>query len=58
MGTRPLDLATSEDRRFLYARDPGAGGINTFRIEPDGTLVNLGSTAAGLPLFAQGIAVR
>ncbi len=57
-GTRPLDLATTEDGRFLHALDPGSGGIDTFRIEPNGSLINLGTTAGGLAIFAQGLAAR
>jgi 6-phosphogluconolactonase len=57
-GTSPIDLAATENGRFLYALDPGFGGVDAFQIGPDGSLTNLGPVAAGLPLFAQGIAVR
>lgn len=57
-GTSPIDLAATETGRFLYALDPGFGGVDAFQIGADGSLTNLGPVAAGLPLFAQGIAVR
>jgi 6-phosphogluconolactonase (cycloisomerase 2 family) len=56
MGAAPLDLAVSGNGRFLYALNPGVGGIGVYRIEPDGSLANLGPVPAGLPLFAQGMA--
>ena len=55
---KPLDLGVSTDGRFLYALDPGNGGIDMFRIQHDGSLINLGSMDGTLPLFAQGIAAR
>jgi 6-phosphogluconolactonase (cycloisomerase 2 family) len=57
-GSRPLDLAASIDDRFLYALDPGASGVAAFEVRHDGTLHNLGPVPGGLPLFAQGLAVR
>jgi 6-phosphogluconolactonase (cycloisomerase 2 family) len=57
-GAQPLDLAASAGGRFLYALDPGIGGIDAFQVEPDGSLIDLGAAIAGLPLFAQGLAVR
>lgn len=58
MGNTPLDLAITANGWFLYALDPSNGGIDMFEIEPDGSLVNLGTAAGGLSIFAQGVAVR
>jgi 6-phosphogluconolactonase len=57
-GNKPLDAAIAGDGRFLYALDPGNGGIDMFRIERDGGLTNLGAIAGDLALFAQGLAAR
>ncbi len=57
-GVQPLDLATTENGQFLYVLDPGLGGIDTFHVEPDGSLINLGPVAAGLSVFAQGLVAR
>ncbi len=57
-GDRPLDIDVSKDGRFVYAVDPGNGGVDMFRIENDGSLTGMGSVDGGLPLFAQGMAVR
>jgi 6-phosphogluconolactonase (cycloisomerase 2 family) len=48
------DLAVSRDSGYLYAR-LGNGEVGGWAIEPDGTLVSLGTTA-GLPAGAAGIA--
>jgi 6-phosphogluconolactonase len=53
LGTNPagatnLDIAISSDGKFLYSLDGEIGAISTFGIQPDGTLVNLG-TVGGLP---------
>jgi 6-phosphogluconolactonase len=58
MGIAPLDLATAENGRFLYALDPGLGGIDLFRVEHDGGLIDIGPLPAGLPPYAQGLAAR
>lgn len=57
MANRPLDLAVSSDE-YLYALDPAAGGIHTWKVNRDGSLSDLGLAAGGLGIFAQGIAVR
>lgn len=56
-GSRPLDLATSRDGRFLYVITPGAGTVTGFAVGPDGGLTPAG-TAPGLPRTATGIATR
>jgi len=58
VGDAPLDMAISVNGRFLYALDPGNGGIDMYRIEHDGSLTDLGTAAGGLSIFAQGIAAR
>jgi len=58
VGQSPLDVAVTVNGRFLYALDPGNGGVDLFRIEHDGRLTNLGVIDTGLAVFAQGIAAR
>ncbi|MBI3772415.1 MAG: beta-propeller fold lactonase family protein [Gammaproteobacteria bacterium] len=57
-GDRPLDIDVSKDGRFVYAVDPANGGVDMFKIEHDGSLTGMGNVDGGLPLFAQGMAVR
>jgi 6-phosphogluconolactonase (cycloisomerase 2 family) len=57
-GNAPLDLATADNGRFLYAVDPANGGIDMYRIKADGSLASLGTVSADLSAFAQGIAAR
>jgi 6-phosphogluconolactonase (cycloisomerase 2 family) len=57
-GKSPLDVAIPMNGRFLYALDPGNGGIDMFQIENNGSLTGLGTVAGGLSIFAQGIAAR
>jgi len=58
-GNTPIDLSTTENGRFLYALDPSNGALDTFQIEHDGSLTNLGAVnAEELSIFVQGIAVR
>jgi 6-phosphogluconolactonase len=56
-GHSPLDLSIAAGR-FLYAVDPAGGGVDTFRIEENGSLTSLGAVAGGLSVFSQGIAAR
>jgi len=58
VGNPLLDLATTSNGRFLYALDPNNNAIDAFNIERDGSLTDLGAVDGGLPMFAQGIAVR
>ncbi len=58
VAARPLDIAVTENRRFLYALDPGLNGIDAYRIEADGTLTDLGPVPAGLAIYAQGLVAR
>lgn len=57
-GDAPLDIDMSEGGRFAYAVDPANGGVDMYKVEPDGSLTALGNVNAGLSLFAQGMAVR
>jgi 6-phosphogluconolactonase len=54
----PLDIDMSSHGRFAYAVDPGNGGVDMFRVESDGSLTGLGTVAAGLAIYAQGMAVN
>jgi len=58
-GTAPLDMGISQDGRFEYSLETGAGTIGVFQVNPDGTLTSLG-TAGSFPAVGgfQGIAVR
>jgi 6-phosphogluconolactonase (cycloisomerase 2 family) len=53
--TGAIDLAPSSDQRFLYAESGGAGTVDEFRIDADGTLTKLG-IVGGLPVGLEGIA--
>ncbi|MGE5893911.1 MAG: lactonase family protein [bacterium] len=55
---RPIDQAVTVNGRFLYASDPGNGTVHMFRIKRGGGLTDLGAIAAGLSIFANGIAAR
>jgi 6-phosphogluconolactonase len=57
-GSLDLDMGISQDGRFLYTLNVGAGSIGIFRIDHDGSLMPLGSMG-GLPVVGgyQGIAV-
>jgi 6-phosphogluconolactonase (cycloisomerase 2 family) len=56
-GSTPTDLALSENSRFLFSLNPGAGTIAGWRIGSDGVLVFTGG-ATGIPASASGIAAR
>lgn len=55
-GGTPVDMALSNDSRFLYERN-GNGTIGGFRIEADGSLTAV-TSATGIPAGSQGIAAR
>jgi 6-phosphogluconolactonase len=57
-GDAPLDIDLSKGGRFAYAVDPANGGVDMFKIEPDGSLTGMGNVNGGLASFAQGMAVR
>jgi 6-phosphogluconolactonase (cycloisomerase 2 family) len=52
-----LDLALSENGRYLYVLAAGTHGIVTFEVGSDGTLTHV-DTEADVPVAAAGIAVR
>lgn len=56
-GSIPVDMALSDNSRFLYVREAGNGVVAGFRIGADGSLTAVGS-ASGVPAGAQGIAAR
>jgi hypothetical protein len=53
----PIDMALEKDGRHLYVHAAGSRALVLFRLERDGQLVPI-STAARLPLGAQGVAAR
>ena len=56
-GSRPADLAVSQNGRFLYVRNGGTGTIAAFQIQRGGGLMSLGE-AGSLAAGAAGLAVR
>jgi 6-phosphogluconolactonase (cycloisomerase 2 family) len=52
----PIDLIGTRNGKFLYVVVGGAGGVDGYRISPDGTLTQI-ATLTG-PTTAQGIAVN
>lgn len=50
--SQPVDLAQSNNGRFLYQLLRGAGGVAAMRIEDNGRLTPLGITVGGLPADA------
>jgi len=50
-------LALSENSRFVFSLNPGAGTVAGWRIGSDGALTFTG-VATGVPLSATGIAAR
>jgi 6-phosphogluconolactonase (cycloisomerase 2 family) len=56
-GSHPVDMAVSQDGRFLFALANGNGTLNVFQISCDGALVYLDSLD-GIPTSAAGLAVH
>jgi 6-phosphogluconolactonase (cycloisomerase 2 family) len=56
-GTKPTDMATSDDDRFLYAVDSAAAKLSIFGIHGDGALVNV-ADVPGLPPTITGLAAE
>ena len=56
-GSGPIDMALTEDGRFLYDLRGGSGSIGIFRVRSDGRLVSVGSIS-GLPAGTNGLAAR
>ncbi|HUA44008.1 MAG TPA: hypothetical protein VMA77_02195, partial [Solirubrobacteraceae bacterium] len=51
----PTDAAASPDGRYLYVQTGGAGIVDEFRINPDGSLVSVGSVTVPNGVGGQGI---
>ena len=47
-----IDLAVTEDEKFVYVQNAVSGTVDGFRVEADGTLTKV-TTAEGLPAFAE-----
>jgi hypothetical protein len=56
-GMTALDLALSENGRYLYVLAAGTHGLVTLDVGSDGTLTHV-DTEADVPVAAAGIAVR
>jgi 6-phosphogluconolactonase len=56
-GSVPIDMAISDNGRYLYTLNGGNGTIGIFRIDSDGSLDPLPG-ASGLPATANGLAAR
>ncbi len=56
-GSGPLDMAFSNDGRFLYTLNGGNGTIGAFRVKNGGGLASLNSHTS-VPASANGLAVR
>jgi 6-phosphogluconolactonase len=54
-GSKPADLAFSGSGRFLYVLNGGLGNISGWIVNPDGSLVSVGSFGT-LPASATGLA--
>lgn len=53
----PIDMALNNGSRYLYVIAAGFQTVEAFRVEPDGSLIPIGSFG-GLPFGIQGIAAR
>ncbi|MGW0820256.1 lactonase family protein [Streptomyces sp. NPDC002845] len=47
-----IDLAVTEDERFVYVQNAVSGTVDGFRVEADGSLTKV-TTAEGLPVFEE-----
>ena len=56
-GSAPIDLALTDNGRFLYSLNSGTNTIGAFRVHSDGSLSRLPFTG-GLPSGANGLAAR
>jgi 6-phosphogluconolactonase (cycloisomerase 2 family) len=56
-GSTPIDMALSNNNRFLYVNDNGRQMLHAFFIEKGGTLTSI-DNEAGLPFGVQGIAAK
>ena len=56
-GSGPIDMAVSNDSRYLFTLNSGNDTISTFRVHADGSLSPLPG-ASGIPAGANGLAAR
>jgi 6-phosphogluconolactonase len=56
-GSVPIDLALTDNGRFLYSLNSGTNTLGAFRVQADGSLVPL-PFVEGLPAAANGLAAR
>lgn len=56
-GSAPIDMALSNNSRFLYVSDNGLQMVHSFAVEKDGTLTPIDNDG-GLPFGVQGIAAK
>jgi 6-phosphogluconolactonase len=56
-GSRPIDLAFSQDGRFLYSLNIGNQTISAFQVNGQGALTSV-ATMSGIPGGANGLAAR
>jgi 6-phosphogluconolactonase (cycloisomerase 2 family) len=47
-----IDLAVTEDEKFVYVQNAVSGTVDGFRVEANGALTKV-TTAEGLPAFAE-----
>lgn len=57
MGSKPADMATSRDERFLYVLETGTSSLGVFALAPNGSLSAL-PAVSGLPAAAVGLVAR
>ena len=56
-GSAPLDIAFSDNNRYIYTLNNGTHSLGAFRVQANGGLVAL-SGANGLPIGANGLAAH
>ena len=56
-GSAPIDMALSNNSRFLYVTDNGLQMVHSFAVGKDGTLTPIDNDG-GLPFGVQGIAAK
>ena len=56
-GSAPIDMALSQNGRYLYTLNSGTQTIGLFRVRMDGSLKDIGQVQ-GLPSGANGLAAR
>jgi hypothetical protein len=54
-GSAPIDLALTDNSRYLYAVESGTNTINGFLVQSDGSLTLLAGGPAGLPPGTTGL---